>query len=60
MTEYSDVDFNKLLDIIDQAQLLVNDRIDTLRENRVDSNSEEFTFLKDLRSLLKLSENFRD
>lgn len=52
---------NTLMEIVDEAYEMVNDRIDVLRECPKDVRSgEEMLFLKDLRSLLNLSENFRD
>lgn len=52
-----------LMDIIDEAYDLVENRIDYLRGLRLHDTSPhmwEFSFLNELRDLLKLSENFRD
>lgn len=52
-----------LMDIIDEAYDLVENRIDYLRGLRLHETSPhilEFSFLKELRDLLKISENFRD
>jgi hypothetical protein len=57
---------NCLMDIVDEAYDLLSDRIDVVRQKFYLSgaesvqNLEEVDFLKDLRDLLKLSENFRD
>ena len=52
-----------LIKIIDEASDLIEDRIDYLRDNRLHerlSYMGEFSFLKELRDLLKMAENFRD
>lgn len=52
-----------LMGIVDEAYGLIENRIDYLRDNRLHGTQPhmwEFSFLKDIRDLLKLSENFRD
>ncbi len=60
-----------LMDIVDEAYELIDNRVDILRaklsflerfweNNDNTSIKNEMEFLKDLRNLLKLSENFRD
>lgn len=52
-----------LMDIINEAYDLVENRIDYLRGLRLHEAPPhiwEFSFLKELRDLLKMSENFRD
>lgn len=57
---------DEAMDIVDEAYDLLSDRIDVVRQKFYLSgaesvqNLEELNFLKDLRDLIKLSENFRD
>lgn len=52
-----------LMDIVDEAFDLVDNRIDFLRSTRKHHTVEgynQFEFLKDLRDLLRIKESFRD
>lgn len=52
-----------LIKIIDEASDLIENRIDYLRDHRLHDTQPhmwEFSFLKEVRDLLKMAENFRD
>ena len=64
--EMKEKKYTSLMDIVDEAYDMVDRKIDGLRDEVVISSESDMwrrdvlAFLKDLRSLLNLSENFRD